>query len=206
MSLINDALRRASQTEKDRPRPTSTATGMEPAPVARSSRLTVILAATVLVALLLAGWFFWQWWHVRNSADNTVATANIAPPVAPRVIPPPAVAKPIPVAPSAPIAPVKPAPAPAPVAVVPATPAVAAPPVAAPAGLPNMANFSPTPWPVDLKLGGIFYNKTNAQALINGNIYKIGDEIHGVVIKKIDPDIVTVEWEQRTRTLSMGGH
>ena len=171
MSLINDALRRASQTEKNRPPRTATGPGMEPTPESRSSRLNLILAAVALVVLLLAGWFFWQWWHARNSADDTIVATAVAPAVTPRVVPPPA-PKPAPVA--APVAPAKPAPAP--VAVVPPTPVVAQP-VTAPSALPNVANFTPTPWPVDLKLGGIFYSKTNARVLINGNIYVTGVDI-----------------------------
>jgi hypothetical protein len=192
MSLINDALRRASQTEKNRPRRAATSTGMEPTPVVQSSRLSMILAVAVVVALLLAGWFFWQWWNARIHSGGAVVVDNIAPPVTPRVIPPPV----------APIAPAQPAPAP--VVVVPATPVVA-PPVVTPAQLPNVANFNPSPWPVDLKLGGIFYSKTNPQALINGNIYGTGDDIQGVVLKKIERDKVTVEWNGRSRVLIMGG-
>jgi len=198
MSLINDALRRASQTEKERPRRTATAIGMEPTPVARSSRPVILasvgLVVLLLTALTLAGWFFWQWWHARNNIGDAVVTATVAPPVAPRIVPPPPAPKPVPVA----------AAAPAPVAVVPATPVVV-PPVTAPPALPNIASYSPTPWPVDLKLGGIFFNKANPEALINGNICKVGDDIQGVAVKKIEQDKVTVEWNGRTRVLFMGG-
>jgi len=200
MSLINDALRRASQSEKDRPRRAAPPTGMEPTPKARSSRLPVILGAVVLVALLLAGWFFRQWWMARNTAGGAVTAANIAPPVTAQAIPPPVVApKPAPVAP-APSA----NPAPAPVVVVPATPVVA-PPVVAPSGLPSVTNYNPSPWPVELKLGGIFFSKTKPRVLINGNIYGPGDEIQGVVLKKIEPDKVTLEWNGHSRVLIMEG-
>ena len=198
MSLINDALRRASQTEKDRPPRAATAAGMEPTPVTRGSRLTLILVAAAVVALLLAGWFFWQWWRARSNADDVIAASNIAPPMTPRVVSPP-VPKPAPVTPAAPAKT-----APAPVATVPAAP-VAAPPVVTPTGLPNVANYTPSPWPVDLKLGGIFFNKTSPEALINGNIHKVGDDIQGVSIKSIEPDKVTVEWSGRKRILTMGG-
>jgi hypothetical protein len=198
MSLINDALRRASQTEKDRPRQASTPTGMEPTPPVRNSRLSVVLIAVVLVALVLAGWFFWRWWNARNAANDAAMTA-VAPPVMARVLPPAAVPKP------APVAPVEPAtPAPAPAVVAHETPVVAPPP-ATPARLPDVASYSPTPWPVDLKLRGIFLSKTNSQALINGNLYSVGDDIQGVTVKKIEKDRVTVEYDKRSRVLIMGG-
>ncbi len=218
MSLINDALRRASQSERNRPRRASTAMGMEPAPAARGSRLSVLLAAAVLVALLLAGWFFWQLWNARNNTGSTVLAANIAPPVTPHVIPPPAVAPKS--APVAPAAPANPAPAPVVVSEPPvAAPPVAAPPVAAPpvVALPVAA---PTPppveplsvardnqivWPVQMTLSAIFFSKTNPRVLINGNLYGVGDEIQGIVLKKIEKDEVTVEWNGHSKVLMLGG-
>lgn len=230
MSLINDALRRASQSDKDRPLQAAPAPGMEPAPVARRSRLTLILAAATVVVLLSAGWFFWQWWSVRQQ-ERAAASAPV---MAPRVVAQPAVTRPAPVAaataapvvrpvpitPAAPVAQAAPAepatpaapaqPVSAPVAA--ATPVASAPPVdatpvapQAPSGLPNVADYNPTPWPVDLKLGGIFYSKTAPRALINGNIYGPGDSIEGVKIKSIEPEKVIAEWNGRTRELLTGG-
>jgi hypothetical protein len=223
MSLINDALRRASQSERNRPRRASTAMGMEPAPAARSSLLSVLLAAAGLVSLLLAGWLFWQLWNARNNPGRAVVAANIAPPVSPHVIPPPVVApKPAPVTPAAPA---NPAPAPVvvsaplvvapPVAVTPvvATPVAAppvlappvAPPTAPPAAAPSLARDNPIAWPVEMKLSAIFFSKTNPRVLINGNLYGTGDEIQGVVLKKIEKDKVTVEWNGHSKVLMMEG-
>jgi len=196
MSLINDALKRASQTEKNRPRPAASATGMEPTPMARGSRLTTILLLVVVVALLLAGWFFWQWWMARNNLGGIHVVNNAAPTtVAHTSLQPVATPKAAPVAVAATVNPV---PVPA------AKPVVAAPVVSS--NVPStVANFRPTPWPVDLKLGGIFYNKTNAHALINGNLCGVGDDIQSVVVKEIDKDKVTVEWNGHTRVLLIGG-
>jgi hypothetical protein len=221
MSLINDALRRASQTERNRPRLAPTPMGMEPAPAARSSPLSVLLAAAVLVALLLAGWFFWQLRNARNNPGSAVVAASIAPPVSPHVIPPPVAApKPLGVPPSggssrvisppavaptsAPVTPAAPAnPAPAPVVV--SAPPVVAPPVAPPTALPSVAGDTQIVWPVDLKLSAIFFSKTNPRVLINGNLYGTGDEIQGVVLKKIEKDKVTAEWNGHSKVLMMEG-
>ncbi len=191
MSLINDALKRASKAERDRPRRTSTPTGMEPVPAAQSSRLPVVVAVVVLAALLLAGWFFWQLWMARNDFSGANMAANIAPPAAPHVVPPPVAVK------AAPVAPAAPAP------VVAAAPPVVAPPIAMPAEPPSAAKDSQPAWPVNLKLNALLYGKTNAQVLINGNLYRVGDDIKGVVVKKIEQDKVTLEWNGQTKELMM---
>ena len=212
MSLINDALRRASQSERNLPRRASTAMGMEPAPAARSSRLSVLLAAAGLVALLLAGWSFWRLWNARNNPGSIVVVASIAPPVSPHVIPPPVVAPKS--APIAPAAPANPAPAPVVVSAPPAAaptvvaPPVVVPPVASPttppAGPPGAARDNPIAWPVEMKLSAIFFSKTNPRVLINGNLYGVGDEIQGVVLKKIEKDKVTAEWNGHSKVLMLG--
>jgi hypothetical protein len=219
MSLINDALRRASQTERNRPHRAATPMGMEPAPTARSSSLSVLLAAAGLVALLLAGWLFWQLWNARNNPGSAVVLANIAAPVTPHVIPPSVVAaKPAPVTPAAPA---NPAPAPvvvsAPPVVIPPVAAppmaaspvavtpVVAPPIAPPAAAPSVARDNPVAWPVNMTLSAIFFSKTNPRVLINGNLYGVGDEIQGVVLKKIEKDEVTVEWNGHSKVLMLGG-
>jgi len=203
MSLINDALRRASQTEKDRARQASAPIGMEAVPAARSSRLTIVLAATVVIALLLAGLFFWQWWKMRNIRPAETRETNIFPPVTLQVAAPPVVVpKPAPVAPPAPV---KPAPAPVvvappPVVAAPVAPPIA-PPVAAPVAPPVTAPAIPAVWPVELKLNAIFFSRTNPRALISGTIYGVGDDIQGVVVKKIGIDKVTLEWSGHTKEL-----
>ncbi len=134
-------------------------------------------------ALLLAGWFFWQWWVVRS--DNAVTqvvnvatpppTIPIAPPPvqAPAPAPKPAAAapalKPVVVASVAPVAPparaetgpFRPLPHWPSRKACASPPPAAATPLAAPRGaaspeVPLVSNFSPTPWPVDLKLNAHF--------------------------------------------------
>jgi hypothetical protein len=176
MSLINDALKRASKTDRSRQRPTETHAPMQPAAERRGGSLPLVMGAVVVVALALAGWFFWQWWNASHPQVVTVTA------VAPKPPPMPVrqEAAPVPVATPAPAKVV--APAPEPVPAPPAKPAVAA-------------------WPVDLKLRGIFFSKTNPRAIINGKTVVVGDEIEGIRVTAIDHDQVTVEWNGQVKTL-----
>ena len=56
-----------------------------------------------------------------------------------------------------------------------------------------------------MKLNAIFFSKTNPRVLINGNLYGTGDEIQGVVLKKIEKDKVTAEWNGHSKVLMMEG-
>jgi hypothetical protein len=204
MSLINDALRRASQTERNRPRHNPSPVGMEPAPVTRGSRLSLLLISTMFVSLLLACWCFWQWWAARKDTAAHVPRVATAPATIP-LTPPVVAARPVAVAAAPPVpatvAPAKPVPPPA--AVVDVPPPVVQHPAAAPPEIPLVSNYTPTPWPVDLKLNAVFYSKTNPRVLLNGNIYTLGDNIQGVILKKIDVDKITVEWDGRTRVIHL---
>ena len=60
----------------------------------------------------------------------------------------------------------------------------------------------PTTFP-ELKLNGIFYQKTKPSAIINGKTVFIGDEINGVKVISIEPDTVTVQFYDETRILKM---
>ena len=175
MSLINDALKRASKTDRSRQRPTETHASMQPVAERRDGSLSLLMGAVVVV-LGLAGWFFWQWWNASHPPASarleTVVAVAPAPVVQVAVPPPPKVVEPAP-------APVPvPAPAPAP----PAKPVVAA-------------------WPVELKLMGIFFSKTNPRAIINGKTVVVDDEIGGIRVTKIERDQVTVEWNGQVKKL-----
>jgi hypothetical protein len=177
MSLINDALKRASQSDRNRARPAEPRAPMEPPANRPGQFLPVALGAGIVLALGLAGWFFSQWWNTSHApapvkVETVVAVApKPAPaPVAQATVPPPVVAAPMPVA--------TPAPAPAP----PAKPAEEA-------------------WPVNLKVMGIFFSQTNPKAIINGKTVGVGDEISGIRVSKIGPDRVTVEWHGKVKEL-----
>jgi hypothetical protein len=215
MSLINDALRRASQSERNQPQRGSNLVAMKPVPVEKISVVSVVLAMACVVALALAGYFFWQLWNARHKPVLTVVAARVTTPVPDRAVAPPVVAAKA--APAVPTAPPNPAPTPviasaAPVAAQPAaSPAVAPstaapPPQAAPptAPPPTAEKDLPVIWPVQLKLSAVFYSKTHPRVLINGNIYEPGDQIQGVVVKSIEKDAATVEWSGHSKVLILG--
>jgi len=188
MSLINDALKRASQSDRNRPRPPSTHASMEPVAGGRSWSLSLSLGIGVVVAMALAGWFFWQWWNTGHSNEpvKMAAPAVVAPKPAPaalEAVPPP-----------------KPVEPPTPVTTAPPTPTVP-PPAPAPPAKPAEA-----PWPAELKLMGIFFNKTNPHALINGKTVAPGDSINGIRVATIESDRVTVEWNGRVKQIILGGN
>jgi hypothetical protein len=193
MSLINDALKRASQSEKNRPRDPGSHSAMQPVPESRRSLVPVLLGVWIFILLALAGWFVWRSLLHRGSPQPAVASARQGASVAPA--PPPKV-EPAPV--PAPV----PAPQPAPVVVTP-------PPVVTPAPLPSVASAKegapqPQPFP-ELKLQGIFYNRTNPKAAINGQIRAQNELIGDVRILTITQDKVTVEWNGQTKDLNLGG-
>jgi hypothetical protein len=177
MSLINDALKRASQRDKSHPRQTETHASMKPAAEERSSSPALALGAGVVLALVLAGWFFWQWWNTSH---------------------PPASAKVEHVAAIAP----KPAPAPVVQEIIPplSAPAPTSTPAPAPAPAPPAKAVEQT-WPADLKLMAIFFRQTNPLALINGKTLGVGDLIDGIRVTKIERDRVSVEWNGQVKEL-----
>jgi hypothetical protein len=197
MSLINDALKRASQSEKSRPRDVETHAAMQPARETRRSVVPVVAGAAIIMLLAAAGWLVWRSLpHGANPAPPVVSAKAAAPAV---VTPPPAKVEPAPV----------PAPPTVPVAVTP--PPKTNPPEPAPASVevPAPAPPPPTvpanagqPFP-ELKLGGIFYNHTNPKATINGQIHGENDQIGEVRVVKITQNKVTVEWNGQTKDLDL---
>lgn len=202
MSLINDALKRASQVERNRSTQAPVPIALQPAPEASGSKMSLLLMGTVLLSLLLACWFFWQWWMVRHNL-RLASTVNNTHQAVAIVTPPPApLPKPLPVVAPAPVVtPAKPIPAPV------ATPPVAAAPrtVIPAAGQLPSNGYSQSPWPVDLKLTAIVFSKTNPRCIINGYSYGTSDNIHGIVIKQVQRTQVLLEWNGHTRMLELAG-
>ena len=217
MSLINDALKRASQSEKMRPRDPGLPSAMQPAIESRRSIVPVVAGVFILALLAAAGWLVWRALpqqhspatlpnvvSVKESSAHSADATRIEPRPAvgltnvtarqslalPGIEPRPAAAlakedapviAPPPPANTNPPAPPPPAPAPAPVIV--------------PEAL---------PFP-DLKLQGIFYNRANPKAAINGQIHAENEMVGEVRIVKIAQNKVTVEWNGQTKDLSLGG-
>ena len=50
---------------------------------------------------------------------------------------------------------------------------------------------------------GIFFNKINPRALINGKTVVVGDEIEGIHVTKIELNQVTVEWNGLVKELTI---
>jgi hypothetical protein len=179
MSLINDALKRASKSDQNRPPepPPPPDVFIEPVPDKPHQSLVPLLVAGIVVALGLAGWIFWQWWDVENSAPERPTALPVA-------IEP---SNPTPT--NAQTAPLPSAPTPPPQAAIP---------TAAP--LPPPVQAEPA-WPTDLKLMGIFFGKTNARVIINGRTLGVGDQIDGIRVTKIETDRVSVEWHGKVKEL-----
>lgn len=76
MSLINDALKRARKAPRRAPETSSGEAPLQPAEGAASAASRSRLALPLLggVALVLAGWFFWQWWTGPVQPPPTAAT------------------------------------------------------------------------------------------------------------------------------------
>jgi hypothetical protein len=190
MSLINDALKRASQSDRNRARPTEPRVSMQPVAERRGTSLPLVLGGAVVLALGLAGWCFAQWWN----ASHPPAPAKLEPVAA--VAPKPAPA-PAPVVHE--VIPPPPAPAPTPLVAAPA-PAQVATPVPQPAP-PPPAKPVVAAWPANLKLMGIFFNEANPRALINGKTLVVGDQIEGIRVSKIERERVTMEWNGQVKEL-----
>jgi len=216
MSLINDALKRASQSHREQPREANLESPMQPVPSRPSSKVPLIAGLSLVVIVGLAGFFFWQWWQTKNPATTVAAVTKSVPeskPTPATKIAPPPNPTPIPVVAKTPetksVTPPAPVPAPVPV-VVPTTVSSPAPVVPVAAVTPTAtasAIISPAPAPAPLppfptiKLKAIFYRAKNPMALLNSRTLGIGEEIEGALVTKIESQKVTLEWKGQTKEL-----
>ena len=184
MSLINDALKRASEADRNRPAQAALPFSMQPVAATPRTRISWLLAAIVVAALglALAGWSFWKWWEATHPI---VATTPVQPAQMIVAEPPPPAPKRAPI--------IQERPAPAPVVVAPSAPAPA-PPASA-----------PDAWPINLTVKAIFYSKTSPRALVNGRMVETGDKIDGVLVTGILSDRVFVDWKGQSREIMIGG-
>lgn len=194
MSLINDALKRAQETQEENP-PTSPPLEFRPVePGQKEKRRTTLLVVgltLVLIAILgLAGALIW---FVSQSKSVPL-------PVAARVVDPPL-------------------PQPSQVA-VPAADLTNTPvmteshalgevlkPLDEPAtnGLPVVAAIVEAVVPPALKLQGIFFNPQNPSAVVNGRSVYLGDRVSGFRVMGISPIAVTFVNGAETNVLSLSG-
>jgi hypothetical protein len=233
MSLINEALKRASVNQAKPPEPAPGLT-MLPAEQAPPRRRRWTLIAVGAAGVLGLGEFFvvWSLQKPPAQAARSPAMARIAPGVKTNHAPVAAagrlsagVAKPAPAAIPKPAASPAPLPAPAPDAAVPArvsaAPARTNPPAPVPAPVLPPAMASPSPAPnagglererkaapaggqvPTLKLQAIFYRPANPSVMINGSTYFSGEEFKGLKVLAIEPQRVTVQWNGQTRVLTL---
>ena len=182
MSLINDALRRASQMDRNRPIEAEAPKTTRPAPPKPSPVLPGLIAlAFALVGLGAGGYMLskiFGWGKTESSPEpppmSAVTNAPPRKPVITIVTEPPPRTNIMVISPP----PVRPAPA------SPTT------------------NTTEDEFP-QLKLQAIFYSRTDPHALINGRTIEEGDQISGARIEKITKETVTVQWNGEVRQLKM---
>jgi hypothetical protein len=192
MSLINDALKRAKESQRnDKP---SGVSPMRPVETNERERdfnfvLPIMISLLIALALILIGL------TLAGRAHKIPAEKLVAAPVA---IPKPEAAATVPLVTNAP----------APAALPTNPPAVLTPVVAAAAAAPpvaatNSAVASPQP-PKPLRLQGIAYDAAHPSAIIGGKAVYVGSLVDGMRITAILPDSVTLAGDGRTKTLVVG--
>ncbi len=199
MSLINDALKRAKQSQQENPpaTPPLEFRPVEPAQQGqnRSALLYVGLTCIAVAILGLSGLLVQM---IAQSKSNTLQ-------VAARTIEPP----------STPLEATAPTPAPERIpAPLPASPAVTAP-DSGPKAPPAAANPTTAPEPVAVvevskpappKLQGIFFNPQNPSAVVDGRSVYLGDRVSSYRVIGISPVAVTLVSATETNVLSLSGH
>ncbi len=219
MSLINDALKKASHTHQQQVAAKAPAAlqavGAPPMQTAdpKAAPGTSLLIPIVMIMVLLVGGGVVVALIVTKKTGTTVVQA---PKVEPKIATPTVSTEPAKSL-SVATAQVSPQQAPAiPQAVVVTQPPVAANPTAS---SPPAAEVSPVvakppvevavpvappapTFPV-IKLQGIFYKKANSTVMLNGKTVSEGGKIDGAVVSKIEPMSVTLEWNGETKVLEL---
>jgi hypothetical protein len=203
MSLINDALKRAKQSQKEAPVIHMEPPPLRPADPSPQPGLWPFLGIPVVLAvvLALAVIFFWRWLDQIKPQPIQVAART--------VLPNPTAANTAPVAPRS----VK--------LVAPTAKATARTDDAANALAAINSTASATtsatsntivaaaepppvpPAPPPLKLQGIFYTRKNPSAVINGKIRTVGDRIGEAQLLAIGPESVSVVVAGKTNELTL---
>jgi hypothetical protein len=190
MSLINDALKRAKESQrKDNPPVGSSLHPMETNPKERDSNLVlpVVIIFLIVAALGLIGLAMVKHNSTKIPAEN-LATA-------PAIVPKPPVVTAVPLEINLPPPATPPTNSPAT-----STPVVVAAPVAPPVAATNsVVTSSPTPKP--LRLQGISYDAAHPSAIVNGKAVYVGSRVDGMRVTAISPDSVTLAGGGRTKTL-----
>lgn len=190
MSLINDALKQAKESQQRAPLPPTQGPQFRPVEPAQLARHGLGLMVPVGLALLALLALFFVWQMAQNGGLNKSVEARAQSPAA--QTPPHASA---PLVPAAPAAPVSPAPAPA-------SPALAN--GAAEAGTNAAVVADPEPpKPAPLKLQAILYNPAHPSALISGKTLFLGDRIGEFRLVTMDRESATLVGAGQTNVLSL---
>lgn len=217
MSLINDALRRAREAERDAPPPPSPQMQFRPVEPAQHPRhgLGLIVPAALAVVALLALLFIWQLARERMAIEPREVQAPTPPAAQPKTAPQPTVPPPEVVAAAAQPSPPPPQPSPQiasatgvtnPLAVT-ATTTPASPPeareqeneVANPVAITRPSGPESPP----LKLQAIAFNPKQPCVVINGTILFVGEKLGELRVVAIDRKSATLVGVGRTNILTM---
>ncbi|HOX56360.1 MAG TPA: hypothetical protein P5205_07255 [Candidatus Paceibacterota bacterium] len=211
MSLINDALKRAKETQQQVPLPPPDLPlrPVEPGQQRARHSLGLLLPVALAVVALLGLAFVWQWAQsIQASKPNEVAArtapapgVTTAAPAVPTAInaelPAPAAALPPDEAPE-PVSPVTPAS----IVVEPANSVVADAPVIEPTNATPVVVPTP-PKPAPLRLQGILFNPKRPSAMISGKTVFVGDRIRDLRVMAIDKESVSLSGAGTTTVLSL---
>jgi hypothetical protein len=189
MSLINDALKRAQQTQEQNPPPTPPLE-FRPAeansrPARRSTLMFVALSLVVVLLLGLTGTLIWYVSQARAANLRVAArTAETPPPSPPPVMSAPPVA-------------------PAPAVVPPPPPQFEHPEEPNTNRVPVIADATEVIQPTVLKLQGIAFDPQKPSAIINGRSLYLGDRVEKFRLVAISPVAVTLVSDTETNVLSL---
>ena len=196
MSLINDALKRASQNKPPAAPSSEPERPLQPVEYTRRSGVPFLLVPVVLLVLGLAGWFFFKGWQAQRAVNSLSPKLAVAARKLPPATPTNAVAQ----------APVQSASlktntetnlsalptevkSPAPTALTTNVPVAAA--------EPAKPSFPA------VRLQGIFYRLNRPSAMINSKTVSVGEKVANTKVLAINRDSVTLEWNGETKVLTL---
>lgn len=186
MSLINDALKRAQQTQAQNPPPTPPLEFRAAEANAGSARRsTVMIVAVALVVVLLLGLTGTLIWYVSQARAEKLRVAARTAEV-----------------PVQPVAQANPAVVP-PEAAPPAPPQFEHPEQPNTNRVPVSADVAEVVKPIELKLQGIAFDPQRPSAIVNGRSLYLGDRVEKFRLVAISPVAVTLVSDTETNVLSL---
>jgi hypothetical protein len=192
MSLINDALKRARESQ--RKDASASVSPMRPVETNQPEREFNLVLPIVIAFLAVAAFALIGLAMVKHTGKR-IPSEKLA--VAPAIVPKSQVAAAVPLATNPPAPAALPTNPPAV-----STPVVASVSAASPAAATNSVVTSPPPKP--LRLQGIAYDAVNPSAIIGGKAVYVGSFVDGMRVTAISPNSVTLAGNGRTKTLVVG--